>query len=138
MTELIGVLVTAAVTLVSTLRWPTLRRRVRDHVALLKDMPTEDLAAPLRSLLQREVQELVKRDSRHLDPRQDRLLQGRRVLLTFVVAATAVALMAYGSEADLDLPGWLFFSAWAVLVLGLVALPLLMILFVRERLRGRR
>ncbi len=99
MTELIGVLVTAAVTLVSTLRWPTLRRRVRDHVALLKDMPTEDLAAPLRSLLQREVQKLVERDSRHLDPRQDRLLQGRRVLLTFVVAATAVALVAYGSEA---------------------------------------
>jgi hypothetical protein len=137
-TELISVLVTAAVTFVSTLRWPTLRRRVRDHVALLnllnqlKELPT-DAAEPLQGLLKDEVQQLADRDGRHLSPRHYRKIQLRRVLLTVIVAAASVvAFGSYGPQAHIDLPGWLFLGLYAVVVTGLVALPILVVSFVLE------
>jgi hypothetical protein len=132
-TELIGVLVTAAVTLVSTFRWPTLDRRIREHIALLKDMPA-DLAGPLQALLRREVEELAMRDSRRLHPRENFLLQCRRALLTAVAAAAAVS-VAWGIQAGVSeayAPGWLYGTLTTVLLLGVVALLILVISFLRS------
>jgi hypothetical protein len=137
MTELIGVLVTAAVTLVSTLRWPTLQRRIRDHVGLVKDLPTE-MAGPLRTLLEREVEALARRESRRLDPWQDFLLQARRVLLTVVTGAVAMAVaVTVASGNEVDTPVWLAVVFIALQWLGVLSLAYLWVWFVILFLRGR-
>jgi hypothetical protein len=70
---------------------------------------------------------MVDRDERQLDPKQQHFrLQAERVLLTVVVAAVGV--VASWFFTDFDFPGWLFWSTYAVLVAGMVALPILLIL----------
>ncbi len=137
MTELIGVLVTAAVTLASTLRWPTLQRRIRDHVGLVKDLPTE-MTGPLRALLEREVEALAGRDARRLDPWQNFLLQARRVLLTVVAGAVAMTVaVTVASGNDVGTPVWLAAVYIGLQWLGVLSLAYLLVWFVILFLRGR-
>ncbi|TFV72488.1 hypothetical protein E4P40_20475 [Blastococcus sp. CT_GayMR20] len=66
MLQLAGVLITAVVTLLTSLGWPSLRRRVREHTALVKDLPPS-AAAPLLAVLEKEVQLLARRADRRLE-----------------------------------------------------------------------
>jgi hypothetical protein len=79
--------------LVSSRNWPTLGRRIRDHTALVKDMPSE-VSTELRALLTDEVAELVRRDRRRLDPWLGRIANARRGIAVAVAASTPVFVVA--------------------------------------------
>jgi hypothetical protein len=104
---LVGVALTAVVTLVTTWRWPTLRRRTQDHVALLKDLPLE-AGAELRHLVADELRLLAERDRGRLDPGSQALLYASRGLSALtVISGLGVLLAAFtvasGEAADGDL-----------------------------------
>lgn len=105
---LVGVALTAAITFATTWRWPTLHRRIQDHVALAKDLP-ESHRDPLLSLLDEEVAQLVARERRLGDDFGRFLRASQRVALTAAVATT-VALLAIGLVAPRSgthvTPGW--------------------------------
>lgn len=107
---LLGVAITAAVAVATTWRWPTLRRRVQDHVALVKDLP-EGYGAPLRELLQDELAEHARRERLVLDHAQWMLLQ-----LALRVTLTA-AVLVLGGAGVLALVGESR-AAYLVLVIG--------------------
>lgn len=91
--------------------WPTLGRRVRDHAALIKDVPAE-LSAALRGLLTDEITELIRRDRRRLDPWLNRYSNALRGLALTVAAAAVGAIFVIpaflidappsGNSSDLD------------------------------------
>lgn len=85
---LVGVALTAAVTFLTTWRWPTLRRRVQDHIALMKDLPA-DSGEPLRQLLEDEVEVLARMERRRLD-------LPSRVLSSVARASVTVTYAVYG------------------------------------------
>lgn len=85
-TEFLIALVPLAVAAVPILRWPTLERRLRTHLALLKEVPTDVDAKPLRSLVEQELERVAELDSYRLTKshrEERRELLGRVIL--FVV-----------------------------------------------------
>ncbi|SDN35086.1 hypothetical protein SAMN05660642_04636 [Geodermatophilus siccatus] len=86
MTAWVTALVPLLVALVSAARWPTLGKRIRDHAALVKELPP-DAAKELQALLLTEVRSLAERDRRRLDRRVDWWLNARRVGLTVLLLA---------------------------------------------------
>lgn len=76
--------------LVSSRNWPTLGRRVRDHAALIKDMPA-DISTELRALVTDEIAELVRRDRRRLDPLLNRYANALRGVGLSTAALLAAA-----------------------------------------------
>ncbi|SFU04637.1 hypothetical protein SAMN05660657_05057 [Geodermatophilus amargosae] len=80
---------TAAITFATTWRWPTLRRRVQEHAALLKELPPET-GEPLRKLLDDETRRLAARDRRRLeDPAVVAVLYLNRFLVSLTSAVVA-------------------------------------------------
>jgi hypothetical protein len=75
-----------------------LGKRIKDHAALLKELPPE-AAKDLQALLVDEVRSLTERDRRRLDRRVDWLLNLRRVLVTVAVLAALFALILLTPEA---------------------------------------
>lgn len=63
-TELLIALVPLVVATVPILRWPTRERRLRTHLALLKDVPPDVDARALRSLVEKELRIIANRDAR--------------------------------------------------------------------------
>src|SRR3712207_3782442 len=64
---LAGVLVTAIIGFITTWRWPTLRRRVQEHAAIVKELP-DGASSALGQLLEKESTKLAKQDEWKLDP----------------------------------------------------------------------
>lgn len=118
--QVLGALVPIVVVAISTLRWPTLVKRVRDHTALLKDLP-EGAREPLNSLLVDEVKQLAARDRRRLeDPRWRRLLNARLALLP--TAAVIMGVVILGTSALARTPAGtriVFIGMGVLLVIGL-------------------
>jgi hypothetical protein len=98
---LISAVVPLVVALISTLRWPTLRRRIRDHAALLKDLPPE-AAQPLQKLLVHEVELLVSRDAPLLSSKNVvlRLFHRAKFTAVFAFLLTVYVLMAVNWASD--------------------------------------
>ena len=120
MTEFFVAVVTAIASFATTRSWPTLDRRVRDHTALLKDMPP-DVAIDLKALLAAEVDQLVVRESRRLDRMINILLNIRRA--AWIAAPVGLAwtswLMTRSDRPSLYALG----AAFTVTALSLMALP---------------
>lgn len=77
-TEFLIALVPLAVAAVPILRWPTLQRRLRTHLSLLKDVPTDVDAQTLRSLVEKELKTVAELDGfrlsqSHREQRQELL-----------------------------------------------------------------
>lgn len=114
--------------------WPTLGRRVRDHTALVKDLP-EGLGVELRALLADELTELTRRDRRRLDPllnRYSNALRGTAVvtasLAAFFVPAVTVILLDESPDGPAEGAGSRFLAAAivAAVVLAVAALVVLL------------
>jgi hypothetical protein len=122
-----GAAMTAVATLVSAVRWPTLRRRLREHADLIKDLPA-DHARPLNRILQAEVEELARRDAKRLDLREaERRNLWRATGLTVGILATL--LLIGGGFGTIDLAGKIAGVIFFVLIAGLFFLLLFWILF---------
>jgi hypothetical protein len=122
------------VALVSAARWPTLSKRIRDHAALVKELPA-DAAKPLEALLVDEVRSLADRDRRRLDARVNRRLNARRVAITAATtAATSGAIVGLGVWLSgfswEHVPGSADNYPWWLPVLGLAIVPTAVVMFV--------
>ncbi|SDN03022.1 hypothetical protein SAMN05660642_03856 [Geodermatophilus siccatus] len=90
--QLLTALVPLAVAFIPILRWPTLPRRIREHAALLKDVP-EDVAGPLKRTLAAEIEQLARRNWHMLDRRTALYVYFLRAgLVLFII----VVLWGYG------------------------------------------
>lgn len=119
MTQLLTVLVPVAVALITTFRWQTLPRRLRSHLALVKELPDGVDASALHELIGSELSEVVRQGRKRLDRRADRLVLAFQWALvvagvTGVVDGYVSGLVGYDPLAP--------FTSWRfALVLGLVA-----------------
>src|SRR3954451_24132227 len=101
MTELSVAVVTAIASFLTTRGWPTLARRVRDHTAMVKDMPA-DVAVELKALLAEEVAQLAAREAGRLNRTINTLLNIRRAAWVAAVASSAAILLLGTLTADQD------------------------------------
>src|SRR3954452_3454423 len=101
MTELLVAVVTAIASFLTTRGWPTLARRVRDHTAMVKDMPA-DVAVELKNLLAAEVAQLAVREAGRLNRTINTLLNLRRAAWVATVASCAAILLLGGITAGQD------------------------------------
>jgi len=89
--QLPGVLVPLAVAFVSsTWRWPTLRRRLREHLSLAKDFPEGVDRTQLHGLIDYEVRELARRERKRIDNQGDRQLALLRWGIVVVFGGLAI------------------------------------------------
>ncbi len=106
--QVLTILVPLAVALVSApFRWPTLDRRVKGHLALLKDMPDEVNAAKLRALVEQELAELARLNRHRLHKRHDRMILFMRLFGSAFAAGVAVLFYLYSMDKD---------TTWEILV----------------------
>lgn len=125
MLQLIGVLVPVVVAIVSTFRWPTLERRIRRHLSLLKEVP-EGMGLPLRDLVKAELADLAGRDRERLDSQEDRLLFALRLAL-FVPMASLLVVSWLSEDAvqDRGFPWGRLFAMYGVVLLWWIVLGLI-------------
>jgi hypothetical protein len=87
-TELFVAFVTAVASFLTTRGWPTLARRVKDHAAMLKEMPPE-VGLELKALLAAEVAQLASRESGRLDRSINMLLNVQRGAWVVAIVGSA-------------------------------------------------
>lgn len=88
--QAVSVLVPIVVAIVSTFRLPTLERRTRRHMALVKEMP-EGVGQPMRQLLEDELAELARRDALRLAAQEDQIVFALRLALFIPLAGLFTA-----------------------------------------------
>jgi hypothetical protein len=96
---LVGVLALAGASVYNARFLPTLDRRAREHVTLVKDMP-DSIAEPLRNLLAEEVDNLVARERARLTSAPERCAGRIHLLLAalgFLAALGVLVLPQSGS-----------------------------------------
>ncbi|MGZ6811727.1 MAG: hypothetical protein ACXVF0_18795 [Blastococcus sp.] len=99
MIELSVAIVTAVAGVLTSRGWPTLARRIKDHSAMVKDVP-DDVAHDLKVLLAAEVAQLVAREGGRLDRRMDFLLNLRRGSWIAVFASLGLFMLLTGTWND--------------------------------------
>lgn len=88
--QVLAVAVPLAVAGLQAWRWPTLERRVKGHVELLKDLP-DGVGTEFRAAVEDELNELAQ-DARHrLKTRLDWSLLALRLIPSFLVAGFGVS-----------------------------------------------
>lgn len=125
MAQVLGLFVPLAVALVTTLRWPSLPRRIREHASLLKELPEGVRKSALQDLLEAELEELARAGQQRMSQRSDRRIALGRiavVVLTFLLAIPAAFLdpdMGDGEGPLVDLnPVFKYYLVLAILFLG--------------------
>src|SRR4051794_11385750 len=102
MTELTVAVVTAIASFLTTRGWPTLTRRVRDHTAMVKEMPADVAVEELKDLLASEVAQLAAREAGRLDRTFNTLLNIRRAAWVATGASSAAILLLVTITAGQD------------------------------------
>ncbi|MGY1751557.1 hypothetical protein [Blastococcus sp. SYSU D01042] len=88
--QLLTVVATALVGAAVSRGLPTLRRRLREHVALLRDLPDE-LRSPITELVRAELAELAEREAGRRARQIDRAWAGLTYLSLAVVVGGLIA-----------------------------------------------
>lgn len=131
-----GALVTASVAFLTGWRWPTLRRRVQDHAAIVKDLP-EGTGHGLRRLLEDELVEYAARERLWLTIPAIRLFGALGWLATAVLVALVLLALAADATGNASAGHVLWSVFYGVSIVGtLVFIPALGWVAYRLR-RGR-
>ena len=105
---LVAAVATITAAVITTRTWPTLPRRIHDHAALAKELPP-DMGRDLRGLLAEELDQLVERDRRRLNPRVNRGLNIQRavgIIASVLVGATILTFMGWMVYGRVAIPGF--------------------------------
>ncbi|SDM66445.1 hypothetical protein SAMN05660642_03061 [Geodermatophilus siccatus] len=129
MVQLLGVVVPLLVAALPLIRWPTLQRRVRGHVALVKELP-EGMGKDFRAAVEEELAELAHCTRSRSERRSENIEKAVRAGIVLFMLALGTAPQLLIEESDLTFTGTLK-AAVAVLVIGTsIALAVLFVWFV--------
>jgi ABC-type amino acid transport system permease subunit len=101
--ELLAVLVPLIIAGITTLRWPTLQRRVRGHVDLLKDLPS-GTGDEFRAAVEEELSALADQARRRLHSQVYNIALGIRITMVSLIAILYLALFIRLGIFDPDTP----------------------------------
>lgn len=120
--QVLAVVVPLLIAAIPLFRWPTLQRRVREHVSLLKELP-EGMGKELRAAVEEELRELAHRAELGLGRRAQNIERAARIGFVVVMIGFAYAPRILSDETPSfwDLVGFFaLVGVLAVMIVGLV------------------